>query len=77
MKAMAKATKKIILEFYQEMNDALDNLSFGIIDQHHPKIIKRHKYAAKRKWVFWKAAMTAYIGNNDYFVKGNYFGGKR
>lgn len=36
-----KATKKIILTVYENMNDELNNLSLNRLDQEHPKVIAR------------------------------------
>ncbi len=54
-----KPTKNHILEHYDNMNKELDNLTFGIIDIVHPKIMKAYR---KRKIKELNEWMNA-IGN--------------
>jgi hypothetical protein len=63
-----KATKKMIIEFWNEMNNALDNLEFGFIDQHHPKIIEQRRRAFRQRLNAYKYALSSWT--NPYYVGG-------
>jgi hypothetical protein len=65
-----KPTKKTILEFYNEMNNAIDNLEFGMIDQEHPLVIKERQKMSRMAW----NKLMSFVSS---FADNPYFSGRR
>ena len=47
---VVKPHPKHIVELYNNMNDELDNLKLGYIDNHHPEIIEGYHKRQRQNW---------------------------
>jgi hypothetical protein len=51
------------------MNEAIDNLEFGRVDEHHPKLVEKYRKRSRIRANIWLASMAAYT-NNVYYGHG-------
>ncbi len=66
MTNIIKPQKKHIIKFYIDMNESIDNLEFGKVDEHHPDLVRKYKIRQKGKYNRVLAQMSAWMDNGYY-----------